>query len=215
MLDVGFTTEDQSWRSTGRRSRTSTRCVTATTTAGSTTAIPLKQMVNERGCQKLGIHNLQGGIVTRGVLIDIPRLKGVQALEGEHAGLRRGHRSVGETGRRENLCRRRHLPAYRPLDQRPDLGVRHLGRALAERRGTSRWSGPTGRSTSRVRSPNHTLPLHKYVLVALGMNIIDNADFAALAATAARLKRWEFMFVAGPIATPGRYGIAAQSDGHF
>jgi kynurenine formamidase len=54
--------------------------------------------------------------------------------------------------------------------------------------------------------PNHTLPLHKYVLVALGMNIIDNADFGALAATAAKLKRWEFLFVAGPIATPGGTG---------
>ncbi len=54
--------------------------------------------------------------------------------------------------------------------------------------------------------PGTTLPLHKFVLIALGMNIIDNADLTELASTAARLKRWEFMFVAGPIATPGGTG---------
>src|SRR5204863_7156824 len=35
----------------------------------------------EKGCTKLGIDNLKNGIVTRGVLIDIPRLKGVEFLE--------------------------------------------------------------------------------------------------------------------------------------
>src|SRR4051812_48158789 len=35
----------------------------------------------DSGCAKLGIENLKDGIVTRGVLIDIPRLKGVDSLE--------------------------------------------------------------------------------------------------------------------------------------
>src|SRR4026209_531024 len=35
----------------------------------------------EKGCTKLGIDNLKSGIVTRGVLVDIPRLKGVEYLE--------------------------------------------------------------------------------------------------------------------------------------
>src|SRR5262245_44304066 len=35
----------------------------------------------EKGCTKLGIEHLKQGIVTRGVLIDIPRLKGVPYLE--------------------------------------------------------------------------------------------------------------------------------------
>src|SRR5262249_21593532 len=35
----------------------------------------------EKGCTKLGIDNLKNGIVSRGVLIDIPRLKGVDFLE--------------------------------------------------------------------------------------------------------------------------------------
>ena len=35
----------------------------------------------ERGCTKLGIDNLKSGIITRGVLIDIPRLKNQPYLE--------------------------------------------------------------------------------------------------------------------------------------
>ena len=37
--------------------------------------------MTEAGCKKLGIDALHGGVVTRGVLIDIPRLRGVPQLE--------------------------------------------------------------------------------------------------------------------------------------
>ena len=35
----------------------------------------------EKGCTKLGIDNLKNGIVTRGILIDIPRLRNLPYLE--------------------------------------------------------------------------------------------------------------------------------------
>src|SRR5262249_33251107 len=35
----------------------------------------------DKGCTKLGIQNLKNGIVTRGVLVDIPHLRGVPFLE--------------------------------------------------------------------------------------------------------------------------------------
>jgi hypothetical protein len=37
--------------------------------------------VQESGTKKLGIQNIKGGIFTRGILIDIPRLRGVRFLE--------------------------------------------------------------------------------------------------------------------------------------
>ena len=36
---------------------------------------------SSEGCGKNGIHNLKNGIVTRGILLDFPRLKGVPYLE--------------------------------------------------------------------------------------------------------------------------------------
>jgi hypothetical protein len=41
----------------------------------------LRDVVTREGAEKLAIHNLKGGIFTRGVLIDIPRLRGVEYLE--------------------------------------------------------------------------------------------------------------------------------------
>ena len=38
-------------------------------------------MNTEKGCTKLGIDNLKGGVVTRGILIDIPRLRNLPYLE--------------------------------------------------------------------------------------------------------------------------------------
>ena len=48
--------------------------------------------------------------------------------------------------------------------------------------------------------------IHKFVLVARGMHLFDGLDMEAVAATAARLKRWEFLFIAAPIRVPGGSG---------
>ena len=45
------------------------------------------------------------------------------------------------------------------------------------------------------------LPVHKLALVALGVDIFDNLDLEAVAETAARLHRWEFLLFAAPIPT--------------
>jgi kynurenine formamidase len=50
------------------------------------------------------------------------------------------------------------------------------------------------------------LPVHKFALVARGMHLFDGLDLEALSATAARLKRWEFLLVAAPIRVPGGSG---------
>ena len=51
------------------------------------------------------------------------------------------------------------------------------------------------------------LPLHHYILVALGANIVDNADLEKAVETARRLKQWEFMLVALPVPVPGGSGF--------
>ena len=51
-----------------------------------------------------------------------------------------------------------------------------------------------------------TLPLHTFLIAGLGSNIFDNMDLEALAETAARLNRWEFMLTAGPIPVTGGTG---------
>ena len=40
-----------------------------------------KEILSDKGCAKMGIETLKNGVITRGVLIDIPRLKGLPYLE--------------------------------------------------------------------------------------------------------------------------------------
>ncbi len=165
---------------------------------------PLKESVTEAGCKKLGIDALHGGVVTRGVLIDIPRLRGVSHLEpGTHvyqedieawekrAGvtISAGDAIFLHTGRWETGKTSGYDVSLVPWLKKRDV-------ALVSSDGIQDVSEVDGT----------ILPLHHYTLVALGANILDNAELTALSETAARLKRWEFLFVTAPVATPGGTG---------
>ena len=166
--------------------------------------IPLEEVFDETGCTQMGISGLAGGIVTRGVLIDIPRLKGLDALEtGTHVypeDIEAWERRTGvtisagdaiflRTGRQVNNNSSGYDITVAPWLKERDValvgsdGIQDVGQI----RGTA-------------------LPFHKLVLVALGANIFDNMALEALAETAARLNRWEFLLVAAPIPNPGGTG---------
>jgi kynurenine formamidase len=165
---------------------------------------PLKESVTEAGCKKLGIDALRGGVVTRGVLIDIPRLRGVSHLEpGTHvyqedieawekqAGvtIASGDAIFLHTGRWETGKTSGYDVSLIPWLKKRDV-------ALVSSDGIQDVSEVEGT----------ILPFHHYTLVALGANILDNAELTQLSETAARLKRWEFLFVTAPVATPGGTG---------
>ena len=171
---------------------------------------------SEKGCGKLGIQNLKNGIVTRGILIDIPRLKGVPYLEPstpiyledieaweQKAGVKV---SAGDaifllTGR---------------WARRAALGPWTLsGNAAGFHASVGPWikardvafvgsDSATDVQPSRVEGLD--LPLHTFLIAGLGINILDNMDLEALAATAAKANRWEFMLTIGPIPVTGGTG---------
>jgi kynurenine formamidase len=49
-------------------------------------------------------------------------------------------------------------------------------------------------------------PIHLLTLVTMGLWLFDNLDLEAVAEAAAEQGRWEFMFVAAPLAVPGGTG---------
>jgi len=166
--------------------------------------VALEDIFTEDGCARMGISGLAGGIVTRGVLLDIPRLKGLDALEnGTHVypeDIEAWERQTGvtvssgdaiflRTGRWTNDNRSGYDITVAPWLKRRDV-------ALVGSDGTQ--------DVGQI--PGTALPFHKLVLVALGANIFDNMDLEALAETAARLNRWEFLLVAAPIPNPGGTG---------
>ena len=149
----------------------------------------------EAGCTQLGIINLQDGLVTRGILLDLPgkavRQEDIEAWEAEtgitiSAGdalfLRTG-RDVGQMGG--------YHPSLIPFFKERDIAL--LGADVPQEGG---------------QVEGVPIPIHFFALVALGVHLFDNLGLEELARTANALNRWEFMFMASPHVVPNGAGTA-------
>jgi kynurenine formamidase len=172
--------------------------------------------ITEDGCSNAGIHNLQGGIVTRGVLFDIPRLKGVPYLEPETpiymedleaweemAGVtvRPGDAIFIRTGR---WARRAEVGAW-PIAGSA-AGLHASSMPWVKARDVSFLGSDAAADVAPSQIEGVGLPVHILTIVAMGVDLFDNQDLEALAETAAELNRWEFMLVASPLAVEGGTG---------
>jgi kynurenine formamidase len=166
--------------------------------------------VTAHGATRLGIHQLRRGVVTRGVLLDIPALRGVDALAPgeavfpneleaaeEQAGLRvrAGDLLVVRTGRW------RWREEHGPWDVHAN-GLAGLDASclpwLRERDVAALGSdGVSDVQPSRVEGAG--MPIHTVAIVALGLHLLDNLDLDALADACAEERRWEFLLTVAPL----------------
>jgi kynurenine formamidase len=179
----------------------------------------------EKGCTKLGIDNLKNGIVTRGILLDIPRLKGVEFLEPgtpvfvedleaweKKAGVKisSGDAILLRTGR---------------WARRAKLGPWNVGQNAAglhasvapwiKERGVAFAGSDLALDVVPSQVEGMTLPVHTLFITALGINLLDNQDLEALAETAAKLNRWEFMLTINPVPVTGGTGFPLNALAMF
>ncbi len=172
--------------------------------------------VTEGGCNKLAIINLKQGIVTRGVLMDIARLKGVEYLEPgtpiyvedleaweREAGIRVGSGDIVLV-RSGRWARRAEVGPWQTGREAAGLHASVVP-WLAER-GVAILGSDYTNDVLPSRVEGVTQPVHQLMLVALGTPLFDNLDLEAVAAEAARQDRWEFMLVAAPLAVEGGTG---------
>ena len=156
----------------------------------------LKDTVNENtGCTKLGLDNLKEGIVTRGVLVDMSKLK------------RTTPREAGNRVYVEDLeaWEKQTGVKVSPGDA---LFVYNDGRNGGFDISVAPWMKARGVAvTSGVRAvsdDNHAD--HRLVLVSLGTYLLDGIELKELADTSARLNRYTFMLVVAPLRAPGSSG---------
>jgi kynurenine formamidase len=167
------------------------------------------ETVTAHGADRLGIHHLRSGIVTRGVLIDVPPVRGVEALApGEPivpedleaaesaAGVKvqRGDVLLVRTGR----WRRRELHG----PSAPHEGIAGLDASclswLHEREVAALGSdGVSDVLPSRVDGV--PMPIHSVALVAMGIHLLDNLDFDELSTVCTEEARWAFLLVVAPL----------------
>ncbi len=182
---------------------------------------PRAEVNTEKGCTKLGIDNLKQGIVSRGILIDAPRLKGVEYLEPgtplyaedveaweKKAGVKIGAGDVVllRTGR---------------WSRRAKLGPWNVGQSAAgfhasiapwfKTRGVAIVGSDVAEDVVPSRVEGIALPLHTLLITAMGVNLLDNQDLEAVAETASKLNRWEVRITVAPVPVTGGTGFPVNA----
>lgn len=176
---------------------------------------PQAEVVAE-GAPKLAVLNFKEGIFARAVLMDIPRLKGVDWLEPGTpiypADLDKWEEQAGvKVGSGDAVLIRTGRWARRDQEGPWDVSKKSAGlHASCARWLKDRDAAILGSDAASDVSPSLVdgvgQPIHQLAIIALGMPIFDNLDLEAVSAEAARQNRWEFLVTAAPIAVGGGTG---------
>ena len=172
--------------------------------------------IGTAGADTLSVDVARDGIVGRGVLLDIPRLRGVPWLEpGDHvtaeellAAEREQHVRVGKgdlllvrVGHRK---RRDELGPWDAARTRAGLDPRAV-RFLAERQ-VAVLGSDSNNDTAPSNTPGVAFPVHVLAVQALGLHLLDYLQFEELLPLCERHDRWTFLCVVAPLRVPGATG---------
>lgn len=173
-----------------------------------------EELTKEGSDKTESIHDVRNGVLTRGILIDIPRLKGVDYLE---PGTRiyvedieawekkaRVKASAGDA-----LLIRTGRWRFEKKNGGPGKTFAGLDPSVIpwlKKRDIAIIGGEDSHDATPPLPGLPPLAVHDFCLVALGVHTLDNGNFDAVADTAAARKRWEFMLVMAPLAIPGGTG---------
>jgi kynurenine formamidase len=184
-----------------------------------------QELVTEQGAAKLSIRNFKNGIITRGVLMDIPALKGVDYLEPGtpiypedlDAWERKAHLKVASG---DVVFIRTGRWALRDAKGPWEVSKKSAGLyASCAKWLKSRDVAILGSDAASDVMPSGidgvVQPIHTLVLVAMGMPIFDNCDLELISKEARRRQRWEFLVTASPLAVPGATGSALNPIATF
>jgi kynurenine formamidase len=162
------------------------------------------------------IEAVKDGLIGRGVLLDVPRLRGIPWLEpGEHVfreDLEAAEREQGVTVERGDILlvrtgHARRLRELGPWDTANAKAGLHPTTCLflAERRIAALGSDGNG-DTAPSTTEGIDFPIHALTLNAMGLQLLDYLQFEDLVPACERAARWEFLFVAAPLRIVGGTG---------
>lgn len=174
--------------------------------------------VKSIGAMRNSIMVAREGIVSRGVLLDIPRLRGVPYLDGgvtigpdelsaaeEAQGVRvePGDVLLVATGRD---ARREAIGPWNPLED----GLAGLDPEcipwLRERDIAVLGSDGISDPLPNSETEGWPIPVHQCTLVAMGVHLLDNLQLGRLMEACTRLGRWEFFLTIAPLRVEGATG---------
>ena len=167
----------------------------------------------QTGAQKNSVMPMKSGIVTRAVLYDIARLKGVPYLEpGDRiypSDMEAWERRTGvRVGPGDALVLRWGRYARRAR-LGPDTGFAGFDNSILpwlKQRDVALIVWETAGYTPQPAGDLFSGAVHNFVQAILGIHVLDRADLEALGEAAAARNRWEFMLMVNPLALPNATG---------
>jgi kynurenine formamidase len=177
------------------------------------------QLYNGRSCNAVtsregatvnSVEVLRDGVVSRGVLLDVARTRGVRWLEGGVGvmpeDLEAAEQAAGVRVEAGDILLVRTGYYGRRLAEGPvhplQAGTPALHAACCpwlRERGVAMIGTDTHNDVHPAPYPSMGNSFHVVCLVAMGLWLIDNANLEELAQIAARLNRWEFLMTVAPL----------------
>jgi len=172
--------------------------------------VPAQRVSTAEGATSHSIDVAHPGIVTRGVLVDAPRLRGVELVErGDGVGLDDVERAEAQCGFRiqqgDVLLLRTGQLGHR--DRTGPVDVANVGSAgplpellpLVHERGVAVLGSDTGNDVMPSGYERFSNPVHQIGIVGMGLWILDNAWLDDLAAACQARGRWHFLISILPL----------------
>lgn len=172
--------------------------------------------VTAGGARALSVEAAHDGIVGRGVLLDIPRLRGVPWLEpGDHVTAE--DLAAAETAQRVEVTegdllfvrvghrrRRGELGPWHAAEARAGLHPSAM-EFLADRR-VAVLGGDGNNDTAPSSTDGVDFPVHVLAIHAMGLHLLDYLQFEDLAPVCEAEERWSFLCVISPLRLPDATG---------
>jgi kynurenine formamidase len=173
--------------------------------------------VKSEGALVCSIDGLKSGVITKGVLLDIPRFRGLRWLEPKEAiypedleGAEKLQKAT--VGQGDALL----IRTGRAARNRQVGGGDAAGEGLAglhpsclrwiSERGVALMASDGVSDLMPTGYANMPFPIHTIAIVAMGIHLIDNCDFEPLADQCEWMARAEFMLILAPLILKGGTG---------
>ena len=171
------------------------------------------------------IDVMKNGIMTRGIVMDMARLKGVDYLEPGTSiypeDLEAWEQEVGvkvsagdalfvRTGR---WVRREHVGAWSVHQEVAGLDPSCI--PWLRERDVALLGSESSQDVAPPPGDLGRLVLHNFALIYLGVHVLDNMDLTAVSEAAAQRDRWEFMVTLAPLVVRGGTGAPVNPIATF
>jgi kynurenine formamidase len=172
--------------------------------------------VTEAGAQALSVTDTADGMVGRGVLLDIPRLRGVPWLEpGEY--VTAGDLAAAEAAQGVRVGRgdlllvrvghRRRKAELGPWDAAASrAGLHPTALEFVAEREVAVLGSDSNSDTAPSVADGADFPVHVLAINALGVHLLDYLQFEDLVPLCEQAGRWSFLCVVAPLRIPGGTG---------